>query len=131
MSAQNNERRPGEDEAASEKAGGPGQQGSPRLWLRHDVTQFNVPGVGLVAAVLPVAPDNAPPVVREGVVRRRLVIIRGECPCGARRALPNREQRRQMARDRRVATTAWQLTVPHESDCPAVDEVLMAAGARW
>jgi hypothetical protein len=49
-----------------------------------------------IVFLLPVIPDDAPPLVREGIARRRLVVICGECPCGGR--------------SRRLATTRGQVT---------------------
>lgn len=131
MSPRNAERRPGEG-TASEKAWRPGINGSATFRLNHDVTMLDVPGVGRVGAVLPVVPEDAPPAVRDGIARRRLVVLDGACPCGARRSLPNREQRRRMRLDRaRAAAALWELTVLHAEDCPATDEALEAAGVIW
>ena len=96
--------------------------------MNHDVTILDVPGVGRVAAVLPVAPDDAHPDVREGIARRRLVMLTGECPCGARRHLPNRAQRRSMRRHEATRDRVWQLAVEHEADCPATSEALARHG---
>ncbi len=38
---------------------------------------------GAVLAVVPVIPDAAPYKVREGIARRRIAALEGECPCGA------------------------------------------------
>lgn len=67
-----------------------------------------------VLLVLPQIPEgDAPYAVREGIARRRITALRGECPCGAI-----------MARD----STAEAV---HESRCPAVTKVLLKAIRRW
>lgn len=71
----------------------------------------------------PAIPDDAPSVVREGLARRRRVVFDGACRCGAVLRLPNRAERRRVARARsRVQTT----TVQHEADCPAIAPELVA-----
>lgn len=99
----------------------------------------NVPGFGDVfsvdlggitaAVVVPVVPQNASPEVREGIARRRLVMVEGVCPCGAVRPTLNREQRRAIKRG--ATTTEMRLRVEHEDDCPARDERLRELGLRW
>jgi len=86
------------------------------------------------AILLPVIPDDAPDEIREGIARRRLTTLTGTCPCGARMAGPNREQRRQMDKDRRrgiAGQVVWSIEIQHEDDCPAVNNVLTEAIARW
>jgi hypothetical protein len=65
-------------------------------------------------------PDSAPPIVREGLARRRLSWTEQGCPCGARLPRLNRSQRRQMAKDRKHGRGVWQVDIQHEPDCPAV-----------
>lgn len=91
----------------------------------HDVIVTEVPGVGRVVMVMPVPPDDAPLDVREGIARRRLVMLTGQCPCGARRTLPNRAQRRAL---RRSGAPVWHLDVRHADDCPATDAALARYG---
>lgn len=62
-----------------------------------------------------VVPEDAPPVVREGLARRRLVSLTGSCPCGAVREL-NRAARRAARRGAGVAV----IPVEHENGCPAI-----------
>ena len=81
----------------------------------------------LIGYLLPDVPEDAPHVVREGLVRRRLTALEGKCPCGALAVLPNREQRRHAARTR----TSLRIVVEHEDGCPAADRVLEAALRRW
>jgi hypothetical protein len=57
-----------------------------------------------VAYLLPVIPDDAPPLVREGIARRRLAALEGRCPCGGRSPF-NRATRRQLARTRGVTVS--------------------------
>jgi len=73
-------------------------------------------------------PEDAPPVVREGAVRRRLVTLTGVCPCGARFSMPSRAERRAAARSGAVLTAR----VEHEDECPAIAPELdswLAGGA--
>lgn len=76
----------------------------------------------------PQVPEAAPPVVREGLVRRRLVALGQPCPCGAVLAVPNRAARREARR----AGRALHVNVEHEADCaaisPVVDGYLTAGG---
>lgn len=77
--------------------------------------------------MLPAIADDAPPLVREGLARRRLVMLTGQCPCGANLVMPNRAQRRAAQRRREPVRVA----VAHERDCPAVDDVLLPALDAW
>jgi hypothetical protein len=61
-------------------------------------------------------PDNAPAEIKEGLARRAVVNAGGVCPCGARMVLPDRAARRRAAR----RGHAIEVTVPHETDCPAL-----------
>jgi hypothetical protein len=56
-----------------------------------------------------------PPAVREGIVRRRLLATRGQCPCGARSPFGP------------VPSGVSVQTIPHGHDCPAAEENLTAA----
>lgn len=80
-----------------------------------------------VAFVLADPPEDAPPAVREGVARRNLVATGGTCPCGAQFTMPNRAERRRNTR----RGVPCHVDVQHEQSCPAVDETLTAAIARW
>jgi hypothetical protein len=80
----------------------------------------------------PQIPDHAPPAVREGIARRRIVTLGQPCPCGAAPPALSRQQRRQLDRDRRKhRRTPIRLRVAHEPDCPAVDDTLLPALRRW
>ncbi len=92
-----------------------------------DVSLLQIPGIGRTAIVLPVVPEDAPLDVREGIARRRAVMLYGECPCGARRVLPNRAERRRLARAGEVGL----VEVGHEDGCPAITEALVKASRRW
>lgn len=87
----------------------------------RDYRGIELPGVGRVGLLLPVIREDAEPVVREGLARRRLTLLTGRCPCGARLHLPNRATRRAMKRDRARGGGVWQVDVEHENDCPATD----------
>ena len=80
-----------------------------------------------VLFVLPSIPDDAPDEIREGIARRRVVSVTGQCPCGARLVLPNRAARRAAKRSGCVLHFA----VEHEDDCPAVDSTLLARIREW
>jgi hypothetical protein len=67
--------------------------------------------------------EDAPPAVREGLARRRLVTTTGACPCGAHPTWPSRQQRRAAQR----AGTALRVLVSHEDECPATNENLARA----
>lgn len=71
--------------------------------------------------VTPAIPDDAPPEVREGIARRRLVFSEGRCPCGAVLTIP----------ENRPPGSAGIARVEHEADCPASDKALTAALRRW
>jgi hypothetical protein len=70
--------------------------------------------------------EDLPPVVLEGLARRRLVAVGQGCPCGARMQVPNRAARRAAARSGRPVL---EVSVEHEPDCPAVCTELLTG--RW
>jgi hypothetical protein len=80
-----------------------------------------------IAFVPPHVPNDAPDAVREGIARRRITAVDGECPCGARLVLPNRAERRKAAR----TGQATRITGEHEDDCAVVDAALVAAVKAW
>lgn len=80
-----------------------------------------------VAFLLPTIPSDAPAEIREGIARRRVTAVTGECPCGAGLVLPNRAERRKAAR----TGEPIQMSVEHEDGCPAVDDVLIVAIREW
>jgi hypothetical protein len=79
------------------------------------------------AGLVPPLPDDAPPQVLEGLVRHRIVLTGGVCPCGAVLVLPNRQQRRAAQRRGEVL----HVRIEHEDGCPAIDEVLIPAIQAW
>jgi len=81
----------------------------------------------VLGLLLPDVPDDAPGAVKEGVTRRRLVVVDGVCPCGARPVWPNRAARRRAVR----AGVCPVVAVEHEPGCPATDVALDAAVRRW
>lgn len=75
---------------------------------------------GSTAYMLPTISESLPPAAREGLARRRITAIEGQCPCGAAFIVPNREQRRRAARRGDVL----HVRVEHEDGCPAATDVL-------
>lgn len=71
--------------------------------------------------VLPVDLPADPPEVVEGLRRRWLATLDGECPCGATRPPLPRQTGEQVARGE---TPEIALTFAHEADCPGGDAVL-------
>jgi hypothetical protein len=74
----------------------------------------------------PVLSEHLPPVVLEGLARRRLTALGQTCPCGARMAIPNRAARRAA---RRGGVAVLTVPVEHENDCPDVCPELL--DGRW
>ena len=72
-------------------------------------------------------PDAAPPAVREGLARRRIMNFGGICPCGAQLVMPSREHLRRSA----ATGVPVSVTIEHEDGCPAITEALVAAMAAW
>ncbi len=72
------------------------------------------------AYVLPVIPDNAPYMVREGIARRRITTLTGQCPCGAVMNVGDLQ-----------AGTVTNVAVEHEDGCPAITTRLAKALRRW
>jgi len=70
--------------------------------------------------VLPVIPEDAPYVIREGIARRRVAATTGECPCGAVVDYGDR-------RPGEVGVGE----VRHERSCPASTHKLIRACRRW
>ena len=70
--------------------------------------------------IMDAVPDDAPPVVREGIARRRMINLRGVCPCGAIfDAVP------------RGPGGVLNASCEHAADCPAADKVLRPAWQAW
>jgi hypothetical protein len=64
--------------------------------------------------VTPEISEDASPVVREGLARRRLVATTGQCPCGAKFTAP----------DDLKPGTVTVVSVEHEAGCPAISPEL-------
>lgn len=73
-----------------------------------------------IVYVLPVIPEDAPYVVREGIARRRVAATTGECPCGA-----------VVDYGDRLPGQAGVAEVLHERSCPAATAKLIKACRRW
>jgi len=82
--------------------------GSHELWARGE-------GMYLIDAI----PDDAPPLVREGIARRRIVDLEGACPCGASLVVEP------------GGNGVLHLSCTHESDCPAGNDILIPAYMNW
>jgi hypothetical protein len=80
-----------------------------------------------VLFVVPALPDEAPPRLREGLARRRVLYATGRCPCGATFEMPNRATRRAA----RKTGAVLHGRVTHEDDCPATDDACLDEIARW
>jgi hypothetical protein len=83
---------------------------------------------GLRAAVLLHSLPEESPELAEALARRNIVNTGGQCPCGARTVLPNRAERRRLARQHGPAVR--HVAVWHEPECPASDERI-AELQRW
>lgn len=65
--------------------------------------------------------EGIPPLVLEGLARRRMVALGQTCPCGTRLQVPNRAARR---RARRRSAGVLFVEVAHQDDCAAVSTLL-------
>ena len=72
------------------------------------------------AFVLPKIPDAAPFAVREGLARRRITAMTGQCPCGAVLEVGTP-----------VPGEVASIAVEHEDGCPAITTKLAKAVRRW
>ena len=89
--------------------------------LRAELIIGTHPVLGVKTAyVLPVIPDNAPYMVREGLARRRITAMTGQCPCGA-----------VMDVGTPVPGEVASIAVEHERGCPAITAKLERAVRRW
>lgn len=72
--------------------------------------------------------ENLPPIVLDGLARRRLVALGQPCPapCGAALVLPNRQERRWARRQGRVALHEQ---VERDLNCPVICLELLSG--RW
>ncbi len=100
--------------------------------IENEVVVVDVPGIGRVAYMLPVVPEDAPPLAREGLTRRRLAALTGRCPCGTIGEPLSRQQRRAQERARaKGSTDVLHARFEHEADCPAVDDNLVPILRAW
>lgn len=100
--------------------------------LRSELVVADFPNGRRVAYVLPVIPEDADPEIREGLARRRLAALTGQCPCGADSPTLTRQQRRaQERRQAKAANTILRAAFEHENDCPAVDDNLIPHLRAW
>lgn len=95
-----------------------------------DLIRSHVDGYPALS-VVPRLSEDLPTDIREGIARRRLVATGHPCPCGAAPIRLNRAQRRRITTRRRHGhTEVIRLSVVHEDDCPAADDVLNALAAN-
>ncbi len=73
------------------------------------------------AFVVPKIPDAAPFAVREGIARRRITAMTGQCPCGAVMNVG----------DDLRAGAVTNVNIEHEDNCPAITSRLAKAVRRW
>lgn len=100
--------------------------------LHTELVFADLPGGGRAAYVLPVIPEDADPEIREGLARRRVAALTGECPCGADSPELSRQQRRAKARAQaKRTTTLTRAAFEHEPECPAVDTNLVPLLRAW
>ncbi|HIE61030.1 MAG TPA: hypothetical protein EYQ02_05015 [Microbacterium sp.] len=85
--------------------------------------------------VVQVIPDDAPPLIREGLARRRVQAIEGECPCGGPLVWRDEHPDATFWRDAAPAEGRGLLTdrvcAVHFRDCPAGDAVFVPAMVAW
>lgn len=89
--------------------------------ITDEYIEMDHPQHGRVLFVLPTIPENAPFRIREGIARRRIATMTGECPCGGKR-------------DPFSAIKPGSVAVadfPHEPRCPAITGPLVKALRRW
>lgn len=67
-------------------------------------------------------PDDAPPLIREGLARRRVQAIDGVCPCGGRLL---------WSMSTSSAAVLRRVVAQHWDDCPAGDAVFVPAMLAW
>ncbi len=102
--------------------------------IRFDHIVQQLPDGGRGLYVLPVIPDDASPELREGLARRRIAALTGQCPCGADSPELSRQQRRARQRRREKAQTmavAARAAFHHEVGCPATDDHLVPLLRQW
>jgi hypothetical protein len=88
--------------------------------IHDELVSFHIEGIGTAVAILPTIPEDAPYRIREGIARRRIAAVTGECPCGA--------QVDYHAASKSGLNVA---EVAHERLCPADTDKLVKAIRRW
>lgn len=89
--------------------------------LRDELIIGTHPVLGIrTAFVVPKIPDAAPFAVREGIARRRITAMTGQCPCGAVMDVGDLQ-----------AGAVTNVAVEHERGCPAITSRLAKAVRRW
>lgn len=86
--------------------------------------------------VVQTVPDDAPPLVREGLARRRVQAVEGVCPCDGRLIWRDEHPESSAWRDRPVEVRDGRLITSevvavHRDECPAHDRNLVPALAAW
>lgn len=79
--------------------------------------------------VVQTIPDNAPPVIREGLARRRIQAVEGVCPCGGP-MIWHDDPEVEAGKYRGQLITHATLAM-HERRCPAGDPVFIPAMEEW
>jgi len=87
--------------------------------------------------VVQAVPDDAPPLVREGLARRRIQAVEGVCPCDGRLlwrdecADPEARERIFGPASREGGVDSSRVLAVHRDECPAHDRNLVPALAAW
>ena len=101
--------------------GGRDREGRRPANVIHDeLVTFTLPSGGRGVALVPVIPDHAPPRVREGIARRRLAAVTGQCACGGT-----------VDYDAARAGQVQVAELHHARLCPADTATLTDAIRRW
>ena len=74
------------------------------------------------AVVVQSIPDDAPPLIREGLARRRVMTVEGVCPCGGRVVWPEADPE---------PGTFGRPVQRHLGECPAGPAVFVPAMEAW
>lgn len=77
-------------------------------------------------------PEDAPPLIREGIARRHVQVAEGKCPCGGPLLWADELDEDQLLR---LLALGWFRDSPvahvHFGDCPANNAVMVPALAAW
>jgi hypothetical protein len=94
--------------------------------IQQQLRFVTLPDGRRAAIIDSIIPDDASPLVKEGLSRRALVNQGGNCPCGAMYPRPNRAQRRKLEN-----VDYLRIEIQHADDCPAETENLVALVREW